>query len=105
MAPRTINVELTILDRRFTMSCPRDVKQNMLNAAATLEADLETALSGHDASNSAIMENLVALALEYLCRELDNEIVRDQTAFVRRIESATAKLREVVASLPPASSS
>ena len=102
MAARTTDVELTILGRRFSMACPRDMADSMTQAAETLDADLKASLGADDASNLEMIDNLVALALEYLCRDLDEESTQEQAVFARQIEAATAKLSKAADALPSA---
>lgn len=71
MATRNVDVSLTILGRTFTMSCTRELRDRMIDAAATLDSDLQNALGTHQASNSELIDNLIALALEYQLQDLD----------------------------------
>ena len=102
MATRSVDVDLTVLGRRFSMSCPRDMADRMTEAAETLEADLKASLGADEASNLEMIDNLVALALEYLCRDLDSEDKQEQAEFAKQIEAATAKLQKTTDALPSA---
>ena len=92
MATRTVDVTLTILGRKFTMSCTRELRDRMIDAAATLNSDLQDALGTREASNSELIDNLIALALEYQLQDLDE--AEEQSK--QRIRLATEKLEKAI---------
>ena len=98
MAARTVSVPLIILGRKFSMSCSRDVRNRMLDAAEILNTDLQNALGTREASNSELIDNLIALALEYLLRELTDSDDED----AKRVADATERLQNALKGLPSA---
>ncbi|MYD42545.1 MAG: cell division protein ZapA [Gammaproteobacteria bacterium] len=99
MAKRTVVVELSILGRNYSMTCPSEQRDTMLAAAETLDADLQADLGSGEVSNREMIDNLVALALEYLCQNLESEGSGQDGESARRIEAATRKLQALEASI------
>lgn len=99
MAQRTVEVELKILGRNHSLSCPRDERRTMLDAATKLDADLKEYLGDSKVSNRAVIDNLVALALEYLTRHMHSDAERERESARQRVEDATRRLEELEASL------
>lgn len=98
MADETVDVPLTILGRTFTMSCARDVQTRMVDVAGILNRDLQNALGTHQASNSELIDNLIALALEYLLGNLTESDDQD----LKQLSDMTEKVQNVLKGLSSA---
>lgn len=95
MSERTIQVELSILGRKFGLSCAPSVEDSVVKAAQKLDADLRSDLGEDQISAKKMLDHLVAVTLEYLCEEMSGEAKQEKEAMTRRIEAATSKLNEI----------
>ena len=95
MAEETIQVELSILGRRFGLTCAPSFKKIVVQAAEKLDADLRADLGEDQISAKKMLDHLVAVTLEYLCEEISGAANQEKEAMTRRIEAATSKLNEI----------
>ncbi len=98
MAERNVQVELEIFGRTFPITCTRSVRNELLQAAEKLDADLRVELSERNVSNKEMINHLVALALEYLC-EMGAPSAHEETRMIQRVEAITGKLAAMDATL------
>ena len=95
MAEQTMQVELSILGRRFALTCAPSFEKVVVQAAEKLDADLRADLGEDQVSAKTMLDHLIAVTLEYLCEDISGEANREKEAMTRRIEAATSKLNEI----------
>ena len=99
MADATVSLELDIFDRTFPISCTPDFKENLETAAGRLDRDLRADIGEAQVSTRDLLNHVVALTLEYLCEDADDQLQQERDDLAARIETSVKRLQDCQESL------
>lgn len=88
------DVTVQVLGRSYSMSCSEEIQDRLQTAAEQLDADLQAATNGRDLNSAELVEQVIALALEYLCEGSQTEPF-DSSEVQDRLIELTSRLETV----------
>lgn len=94
MADASVRLELEIFNHTFPVTCTPDLQASLESAANKLDNDLRSDLGDVRLSTGDLLNHVVALALEYLCEQSEDQSQQESAEFMERIQHVTKRIQD-----------